>query len=596
MDKQNKEDNNKPFIPVTSEQQDKISMKNSNALIRQKEEEERRDAQSNTTYNYLYPDLNDPNFNTKIAVRKEFFDARFEVDPTEDVEKQAEILCNSPFELAPNQLFVRNFLSFETPYNSLLLYHGLGTGKTCSAISVAEEMRDYMKQIGISERIIVVASPNVQMNFRLQLFDERKLKEVEPGVWNIRSCTGNKYLKEINPMNMKGLPRDRVIKQINRLINASYLFLGYIEFANFVRNVASVEQENPERGNKTGRTSDNLSISKLRANFANRLIIIDEVHNIRITDDNKDKRVAKMLFQIVQHVDNIRLLLLSGTPMFNSYKEIIWLLNLMNINDRRSTIDVRDVFDKDGNLLVDIDGNQVGAELLIRKATGYISFVRGENPYTFPYRIFPSVFSHEHTFAGMKKEYPRLQINGKHIDQPIEHIDTFLVTCGEIQEVGYNYIVDHLLTKKQEKETATKTTATSRRKGNKAKKENTADVTMIPTPSTNPETGETILHDDFPTFENMDTVGYAIVQRPLEALNIVYPHESLIQHMKEKETGKYPIDIPMIIGKEGLKYVMKYQEKVNPPMRYNFEYRTEFIKSFSTPKEGRIFASDNIGK
>jgi hypothetical protein len=596
MDKQNKEDNNnKPLIPVTSEKQDKISMKNSNALIRQKEEEERRDALSITTYSYLYPDLNDPNFNTKIATRKEFFDTRFEVDSQEDVEKQAEILCNSPFELAPNQLFVRNFLSFETPYNSLLLYHGLGTGKTCSAISVAEEMRDYMKQIGISERIIVVASPNVQMNFRLQLFDERKLKEVEPGVWNIRSCTGNKYLKEINPMNMKGLPRDRVIKQINRLINASYLFLGYIEFANFVRNVASVEQENPERGNKTGRTSDNLSISKLRANFANRLIIIDEVHNIRITDDNKDKRVAKMLFQIVQHVDNIRLLLLSGTPMFNSYKEIIWLLNLMNINDRRSTIDVRDVFDKDGNLLVDIDGNQVGAELLIRKATGYISFVRGENPYTFPYRIFPSVFSHEHTFAGMKKEYPRLQINGKHIDQPIEHIDTFLVTCGEIQEVGYNYIVDQLLTKKQEKETTAKTTATSRRKGNKAKKENTADVTMIPT---NPETGETILHDDFPTFENMDTVGYAIIQRPLEALNIVYPHESLIQHMKEKEkeTGKYPIDIPMIIGKKGLKYVMKYQEKVNPPMRYNFEYRTEFIKSFSTPKEGRIFASDNIGK
>jgi hypothetical protein len=575
-------------------QSEKLSIKNNNARLRQKEEEERRESQSNTNYSYLYPDLNDPNFNTKIASRKEFFDTRFEVDPTEDVEKQAEILCNSPFELAPNQLFVRNFLSFETPYNSLLLYHGLGTGKTCSAISVAEEMRDYMKQIGISERIIVVASPNVQMNFRLQLFDERKLKEVEPGVWNIRSCTGNKYLKEINPMNMKGLPRDRVIKQINRLINASYLFLGYIEFANFVRNVASVEevgQENTERGKKIGRTSDNLSISKLRANFANRLIIIDEVHNIRITDDNKDKRVAKMLFQIVQHVDNIRLLLLSGTPMFNSYKEIIWLLNLMNINDRRSTIDVRDVFDKDGNLLIDIDGNQIGAELLIRKATGYISFVRGENPYTFPYRIFPSVFSHEHTFAGMKKEYPRLQINGKHIDQPIEHIDTFLVTCGEIQEVGYNYIVDHLLTKKQEKGEAT-----SRRKGNKAKKENIADVTIVPTPSTNPETGETIMHDDFPTFENMDTVGYSIIQRPLEALNIVYPHESLIQHMKEKETGKYPIDIPMIIGKEGLKYVMKYQEKANPPMRYNFEYRPEFIKSFSTPKEGRIFASDNIGK
>ena len=64
----------------------------------------------------------------------------------------------------------------------MLLYHGLGTGKTCSAISVAEEMRDYMKQMGITQQIIVIASPNVQENFRLQLFDERELREIEPGV------------------------------------------------------------------------------------------------------------------------------------------------------------------------------------------------------------------------------------------------------------------------------------------------------------------------------------------------------------------------------------------------------------------------------
>ena len=50
--------------------------------------------------------------------------------------------CNSKFfELAPHQLFVNNFLSFQTPYNSLLLYHGLGSGKTCSAITICEEYR-----------------------------------------------------------------------------------------------------------------------------------------------------------------------------------------------------------------------------------------------------------------------------------------------------------------------------------------------------------------------------------------------------------------------------------------------------------------------
>ena len=55
-----------------------------------------------------------------------------------------------------------------------------------------------------TQKLFVAASPNVQENFKLQLFDERKLKLVD-GIWNIKACTGNKYLKEINPMNMKGL-------------------------------------------------------------------------------------------------------------------------------------------------------------------------------------------------------------------------------------------------------------------------------------------------------------------------------------------------------------------------------------------------------
>ena len=89
----------------------------------------------------------------------------------------------------------------------------------------------------------------------------------------------------------------------------------------------------------------------------------------------------------------LRLLLLSATPMYNSYKEIVWLLNLMNLNDRRSQIELKDVFDKNGNLLISRRWyTKIGEEIIKRKATGYISFVRGENPYTFPYSIFPSLF------------------------------------------------------------------------------------------------------------------------------------------------------------------------------------------------------------
>jgi hypothetical protein len=479
-------------------------------------------------FSNLYPSLDDSDFNIKIAEKKEFSETKYD-GTIYDIEEEAKKLCEADFELLPHQLFVRNFLSFQTPYNSLLMYHGLGTGKTCSAITVSEEMRTYLKQLGIAQRIIVVASPNVQQNFKLQLFDERKLKLVD-GLWNLRACTGNKYLKEINPMNMKGLSKEKVIKQINSIIQNSYLFLGYIEFANYIVKKSDSDEDDPKK-----RKAE--MIRKLKKHFSNRLVIIDEVHNIRISDDKQDKRVAQELFKLVKYVDNLRLLFLSATPMYNSYKEIVWLLNVMNLNDHRSTIEINDVFDKTGNLLINPDGTNAGEELLRRKSTGYVSFVRGENPYTFPYRIFPSLFSIENTFKQMT--YPTKQLNGKAIIQPLEHLDVYVNVCGAFQEKGYNYILSVI------KEKAGKTKA------------------------------------GLPSFENMDSFGYTVLQKPLQALNIVYPNKML-------DVAKPIIDTKILLGSEGLKRTMKYTETTNPPTRKNFEYRN---KDF-----GDFFAPDKIGQ
>jgi hypothetical protein len=479
-------------------------------------------------FSNLYPSLDDIDFNIKIAEKKEFNETKYD-GTIYDIEEEAKKLCEADFELLPHQLFVRNFLSFQTPYNSLLLYHGLGTGKTCSAITVSEEMRTYLKQLGIAQRIIVVASPNVQQNFKLQLFDERKLKLVD-GLWNLRACTGNKYLKEINPMNMKGLTKEKVIKQINSIIQNSYLFLGYIEFANYIVKKSDSDEDDPKK-----RKAE--MIRKLKKHFSNRLVIIDEVHNIRISDDKQDKRVAQELFKLVKYVDNLRLLFLSATPMYNSYKEIVWLLNVMNLNDQRSTIEINDVFDKTGNLLINPDGTNAGEELLRRKSTGYVSFVRGENPYTFPYRIFPSLFSIGNTFKQLT--YPTKQLNGKAIVQPLEHLDVYVNVCGAFQEKGYNYILSVI------KEKAGKTKA------------------------------------GLPSFENMDSFGYTVLQKPLQALNIVYPNKML-------DVAKPIIDTKILLGSEGLKRTMKYTETTNPPTRKNFEYRN---KDF-----GDFFAPDKIGQ
>jgi len=480
-----------------------------NKFLLKKEIIERENLSENEDKNeYLYPNLNDKNFNIKIATKKEFDDTKYDGTIYDDIKKQADILAKAEFELQPHQAFVKNFMSFQTPYSSLLLYHGLGSGKTCSAIGVCEEMRDYMKQMGITKRIIIVASENVQDNFKLQLFDERKLKEVN-GIWSIRGCIGNKLLKEINPMNMP-MPKEKVVSQIKNLINTYYIFLGYVQFANYIIKTMNYEEEIKkkfEKGDKNPvekRVKSKIEVIKeklkdskvelnsriirrLRNEFDNRLIVIDEVHNIRKTDDNENKKVAINLEFLVKAAQNMRFLLLSATPMYNNYKEIIWLLNLMNTNDRRGRIEVRDIFDKNGNL------KKSGEELLIRKATGYVSFVRGENPYTFPYRIYPNEFAQEHTFPAIK--YPTYQMNLKPIDpEDKKRILSLYLTkigecknCGKCQYCCYKYIVYNLRNKKF--------TITTKQG----------------------------LVRDMPSFENMESFGYTLLQTPLESLIISYP-------------------------------------------------------------------------
>lgn len=440
------------------------------------EEKNRKELSENPNQDaFLYPILDDPNFNIKIAKKKEFSDTKYD-GTIYSVKDYAEIMSKSEFELLPQQAFVRNFMSFQTPYNSMLLFHGLGSGKTCTAIGVCEEMRDYLKQMGINKKIIIVASPNVQDNFRLQLFDERKLKEVD-GIWSTKGCLGNKLLKEVNPTGMKGLKREKIISQVKHVINASYHFVGYLQFSNEIMKYS-------------GKPSDSMEtkIKNLQNAYNDTLIVIDEVHNIRISSDNENKNVAKNLMFLVTVVNNLRLLLLSATPMFNSYKEIMWLLNLMNMNDRRGVLGISDVFDKDGDLKKDDDGNEIGKDLLVRKATGYVSYVRGENPYTFPFRVYPDRFAPDHTFKDIS-EYPQYQANGKKISEEtkINKLSLYINPIGEYQEMGYKYITHYLLKKKA---------------------------------------------------KTMKSFGYTELQLPIYSLNIVYPHpmlEDAVKEMKDVE-------------------------------------------------------------
>jgi len=472
-----------------------------NKKLRLKEELNKKYFTESADIELPYPHLDDVHLQKKISVKKEFL---YKYDgEIKNVSEHSNIVCkqNKKFELAPHQEFIKRFISYNTPYNGVLLFHGLGSGKTCSAIGITEAYRSYSKYIHNFKKIIIIASPNVQENFKLQLFDPSKLKNINNSCY-MNGCLGNSLLDELNTYQINTLKKEEIIVKIQKLISNYYDFMGYIEFSNRIQRCIVV---------KEGGINDILTEKKLKAEFQDTLIVIDEIHNIRINSDIKnDKKVAKSLFQLVNYVKYLKLIFLTGTPMYNDPKEILFILNILNINDNRSKIGTKEIFDADNNFLVR-DGIEIGKELFITKSNGYISYVRGENPYSFPYLITPSMYN-DNKALKIIGTYPKKQFNNKKIVDPIKYLDLYLSNSKYTQTMGYYYFLEKVLDKIKDEE----------------------------------------------NFEDMDSFRYSIIQSPINALNIIYPNED---------------DTTFLTGNSGLDSIMKYSERQNPPSKNNFEYK-----------------------
>jgi hypothetical protein len=475
--------------------------------------------------------LDDEEFNNKIFLKKEFNNTSYDEltkEEFEDIENISQRKCNrNMFQLSPHQLFVKNFLSFDTPYNSLLLYHGLGTGKTCSSILVAEEMRYFLKQMNIKKKIIIVASPVVQENYKIQLFDERKL--VKKGdQWDIQSCTGNSFIKEINPINSK-ISKEKLILLIKKIIKRSYEFMGYIEFSNKITTLYNKYKIN-DTNNKISFKRKSRLINK---EFSRKLIIIDEVQNIR--NLKKLKASSENFLELVKYAENLKLMLLTATPMYNNPQEIIWLLNLMNLNDNRAPLEIKDVFKDDGELLVGNNNEQIGKEILERKMRGYVSYVRGDDPFSFPNAIYPSDYDSPYSIkiklANQEWAYPTIQLNSATIteEMQIKFLDIFIVNVGIEQNKMYNYLMKNLKIK-------------------------------------------------FPILTNKNKgIQFKVLDGPMQILNMSYPHPDF------PKDGEIVGDIyKELYGRNGLFRVMEYDEN----RKNNFEYIGD----------ERLFSKENLIK
>jgi len=435
-----------------------------------------------------YPEVDQEDYAARIYKKKEFYDQRFPddyyaiikgvvdvpIDPIKQRKEKAEYLeknCDpSFFKLQNYQIFVRNYLSPPTPYRGLLVFHGVGAGKTCSAVQIAEGFKDDVWRTG--HKINVIASKTLQENFQKNLYNITKEDpDIPPGQ---NQCTGITYYQPpiINEDQKKRV--DRIQREQKR-------------YYNFITNLLFERAFNNEFGtqNDDGTWSypdfdtDARARYRLQQLYDNTVYIIDEAQNLipqsgsrgnkqiarpkaqanavagenedeatfggeneageseatqagenadtegDENEDNEDEAVATgdaavvnqekeeredkaaaeriyntFLNYILKYTDNVRIVLLTATPMRNSPDDLVELVNLLRMNDYKSydaLIKLNpsggdDYFRKwktTSGKKPDIDNplapsEAYNKEYLQKNIQGYVSYIRGENPLIFP--------------------------------------------------------------------------------------------------------------------------------------------------------------------------------------------------------------------
>ena len=350
----------------------------------------------------LYPDIEDEAYLEKLLAKREFRESK--QPKITDKILQTDICKVNEFEYTPVQRFIAQFMSPNTPYNSMLLYHGVGVGKTCTAILTAESFLDLTPK----NKVYILAPPAIQTGFYRTIFDINRLKiDLDENTPNQHDgCTGNRYLELTQTFFEKD--KKEIEYRVNKLINKRYSIMGYVAFRNMIRDILSqIPASLPEKRQRE------LEITLLKKEFSGSLIVVDEAHNMRdISDVDVDdldettanersdasagKKLAPQLKRLLSICDGNKLLLMTATPMYNTYLEIVSLLNFLLIADhvdeskhlRSDHIKFHIIKDEDGK---DIEVLTPESESkIIRIANGHISFMRGENPHAFPSRLNPT--------------------------------------------------------------------------------------------------------------------------------------------------------------------------------------------------------------
>ena len=252
--------------------------------------------------------------------------------------------------LNPTQDFVAHFFTPASPYKGLLLFHSVGTGKTCTAIATATASFD---REGYT--ILWVTRTTLKSDIWKNMFGQI-----------CHSIIADEVRKGLT------LPEDEARRK--RLLSKNWIEpMSYKQFSNLLSGQNEFYHKLKERNG----ASDVIKRT---------LIIIDEAHKLYGNDlqvlERPDMNIMEELLQNsykMSGADSARLLIMSATPFTNSPMEMFSLINLCKEDDKIITdpSKFKELYMGKDNMLT-----EKGVKKLADAVSGYISYINREHDAT----------------------------------------------------------------------------------------------------------------------------------------------------------------------------------------------------------------------
>jgi hypothetical protein len=278
--------------------------------------------------------------NRKIFINKIY--QHFKKYKIEELSNKTQLSCdaqdeNTKFSLLPHQKIVKEYINLYTPYRGLLLYHGLGSGKTCSSIAIAEGLKD-------DRQILIMTPKSLERNYKEEIKkcgdpiyrqnqywefvnhnNDKNILDLFKNNFKIPAAFLKKYggafLLNVNKVsNFESLTttqKNILDLQLNYMINYKYKFYAYNGFRESI--FSKLAKLNPEE-------------DKDANPFNNKVLIIDEAHNFVSRIINKlgsKKSISHRLYELIMNAENVKIIFLSGTPIINYPNEIAIMMNML---------------------------------------------------------------------------------------------------------------------------------------------------------------------------------------------------------------------------------------------------------------------------